>query len=655
MKYFSAILSIVVITGSFAQDRETDSLRHCVATQTDTLRINSMVKLAQRLRSKSPDEAEGLFKQALADAERLDHWKGKVRVHNSIGILYGIRGDYPMALDHFKQGLLINEERHFNTGLADSYSNMGIVYKRIGNYPLSLQHYRQALEIYQRINDYKGIAAVYQNMAVLHDLMNELEQSYQLYRKAYAIEDSLQNKRGMAIVTGNIGIYHMNKKQFSAADEHFRLYLQLAHELQDKGYVSDALQNLGNSQAQQGNATAAMDLFTESLAIAVEMGNRQSLSTLHYSLGDLELQKKNYAKALEHATTSLKYAENLSSIQHIMSAQLLLSRVVEASGNHQLALEHHKRYSAWKDSLLNDEKVRQFKAQQVQFEVMEKDNALASQRTALALLTRDVEWKQRWLMLLIGFLVMSVVALVLVIIQVRHRKRSNELLTRKNQLILEQKREIETLNTDLEKRMLRAQMNPHFIFNALSSIQHFITLNDKSSALRYLSRFSHLLRQVLETSIDGTVILAEEIELLRIYLELESLRFDGSFSFELGVDPSLDPSAIEVPVLLYQPFIENAVLHGLVAKEGEKKLSVRFGDDGEQVTCTIIDNGIGREAAAQRRGHREQPSRGLSVTAKRLALLEKNRNVKTDIIINDLVDPEGNPAGTQVDIKLPKS
>jgi LytS/YehU family sensor histidine kinase len=205
--------------------------------------------------------------------------------------------------------------------------------------------------------------------------------------------------------------------------------------------------------------------------------------------------------------------------------------------------------------------------------------------------------------------------------------------------------------------MLRAQMNPHFIFNSINSIQHFITTNDKVSALKFLTKFSTLLRQVLETSTTVNVLLAEEIRLLELYIQLEALRFDGAFSYTISIDENLAVDEYEVPILLVQPFVENAILHGLLTKPGNKHLSIRFMESGQRIRCVVEDNGIGREAAAQEKIRRglTQTSRGLSVTEQRLALLEKNLDYKTLVQFEDLKDESGNPAGTRVTIHIPKT
>lgn len=206
---------------------------------------------------------------------------------------------------------------------------------------------------------------------------------------------------------------------------------------------------------------------------------------------------------------------------------------------------------------------------------------------------------------------------------------------------------------------LRAQMNPHFIFNSLSSIQHLVLKSDTPGALKYLSKFSQLMRSTLESSIEKNVTLAEEIKLLETYLDLESLRFDDSFTYEIKVEKHLNTQLLEVPLLIIQPFVENAILHGLLhKKEGEKKLIVSFSEDETHIIATIEDNGIGRKASKKLYEENARPgkiSRGMELTEKRIEIFKTHSDKAGYFAIEDLADASGNPAGTKVIIKIPKN
>ncbi len=202
---------------------------------------------------------------------------------------------------------------------------------------------------------------------------------------------------------------------------------------------------------------------------------------------------------------------------------------------------------------------------------------------------------------------------------------------------------------------LRAQINPHFIFNSLGSIQHLISTNNKASALKYLSKFSRFTRNVLEYSIEPDILLSEEIKMLKDYLELESLRFNGSFNYSINLDPDINPDAIEVPLLVIQPFVENAIIHGFLhKKEGAKALGINFLKEDNYLICEIDDNGVGRNFHQENNsiGKGRKKSRGLKVTAERLDMFNQLTEESSNIRIIDKKSEDGQSLGTKVIIKI---
>jgi hypothetical protein len=225
-------------------------------------------------------------------------------------------------------------------------------------------------------------------------------------------------------------------------------------------------------------------------------------------------------------------------------------------------------------------------------------------------------------------------------------------LSYKLRLITIEKMKIERETNHVKMSALRAQMNPHFIFNSLNSIQHLISKSDKVNALKYLTKFSTLLRQILESSIHVNIPLKNEIELLKIYLDLESMRFDHSFQYQITVDDSLDVHNLELPILLLQPYVENAINHGLLPKpDGDKKLTISFTDHSHFVQCVIQDTGIGRQASIERKKNLKitRPSRGLALSQQRLKLMNEDGR------LNDMITILDSENGTTVEIKIPKT
>lgn len=198
---------------------------------------------------------------------------------------------------------------------------------------------------------------------------------------------------------------------------------------------------------------------------------------------------------------------------------------------------------------------------------------------------------------------------------------------------------------------LRSVMNPHFLFNSLNSIQYFIAKNEREQALNYLSLFSKLIRLILNSSVNNSHTLNDEISILKFYVDLEMLRFENKFKTEFYIDDELDLEGIEIPSLILQPYVENAILHGLYNKSTpDGLLSISFTlTDNEQLLVTVEDNGVGREMAKQiKSANQMHRSVGMLVTQERLELINNNNDLS--VKITDKIHPDGTPAGTKVEV-----
>lgn len=229
--------------------------------------------------------------------------------------------------------------------------------------------------------------------------------------------------------------------------------------------------------------------------------------------------------------------------------------------------------------------------------------------------------------------------------------QSSEELEKINTALNEQQQEIEMINLALRSQLLKAQLDPHFMYNALNSIQYFIMQHDSSSAIGYLSKFSKLMRQVLENSVNETVSISDEIKALTYYMDLERMRFNNSFSYIVDIDENIDPENTEIPSMLLQPYIENAIIHGMrtIKENGIIKLLVMLQADA--VLCIVEDNGKGRKAENEYQVLRNHKSRATEATLNRIALLQSGAGIVTI----DLTDANGTPTGTRVEIKIPLS
>lgn len=210
--------------------------------------------------------------------------------------------------------------------------------------------------------------------------------------------------------------------------------------------------------------------------------------------------------------------------------------------------------------------------------------------------------------------------------------------------------------SNAELKALRSQMNPHFVFNAINSVQYFMTTNDPVSSQKYLSKFAKLIRYVVDNSKPAAIPLNKELEALRLYLDLETLRFENKFDYVIELSDEVDVEKVQIPSMLIQPFVENAIWHGLMHKETKGTIRIGIEYKEKALLCVIEDNGIGRKRSAEinraKNGdvHR---SVGMSITKERLDIINLKHNSHLTMTITDMEDDKGNSTGTRVELNLP--
>lgn len=271
--------------------------------------------------------------------------------------------------------------------------------------------------------------------------------------------------------------------------------------------------------------------------------------------------------------------------------------------------------------------------------LIDKNNRIAQKTLTLPIIMEPPLWKTLWFRLLVIATVAGV-ALTFLLVAVRNARR---------------KAAFNKELANMELISLRAQMNPHFIFNSLNSIRHQIITKKNDEAEKYLVKFSRLVRWILENSDAHYILLRDEINALRLYLELESKRFDDKFEYHLNIDPEIEPAKLKVPAIIVQPFVENAIWHGLMQKRKPGIVRVDFAMSETNLIIRITDDGIGRDKARELKSKTGQNrnSMGVKITASRLAAIEKRYNISCSASIEDLKNENDEPLGTRVILTLP--
>jgi hypothetical protein len=393
---------------------------------------------------------------------------------------------------------------------------------------------------------------------------------------------------------------------------------------------------------------SALTIFLKPIDQLRRENDRWDLMRLLLDVAKAYEKKKENKTALPFALESFAISKEAKAKPFILEAYWILSRIYSNLNKKDSAYFFLQLYTSLKDSIANDrflwrlanyKKLIDFKNKNDRITLLDHENKI-----------KEVQLKQeaklKWILVagliiaaLSGFMIFKNLAL----------KRKNENLESKNR-----QAELQHHVTELKMQALRAQMNPHFIFNCLNSINRFILKSETEEASNYLTKFSRLIRMVLTFSNQNFIPLEDELEMLCLYLDMEKLRFKDAFDYSILFTNSIDAGYVFVPPLLLQPFAENAIWHGLMHKKGNGHLKIELNIDGKILTCKVTDNGIGRNKAAEIKSKsiEQKKSMGLQITSQRLALLNKNNSDVAMFHVEDIVDQEGNAGGTRVILQV---
>jgi len=312
----------------------------------------------------------------------------------------------------------------------------------------------------------------------------------------------------------------------------------------------------------------------------------------------------------------------------MIHSEKLLSDIYSALNNPTESLVHYKEYIIAKDSLNNEENNKKFLRAEMNFEYQKREALLLEQNKRQSQFT--------WFAIIGGLLFLGLIFVTYNRLQIKRR------LTLQKEV------------AEYEQKALHLQMNPHFVFNCLGSISSFIVQNGTDSAIKYLSKFSKLMRLTLEYSKGSLIPIDKEIESLQNYLELEQLRFNNKFEFRIHTSSAIEDD-MALPPLLVQPFVENAILHGIVPKEGDGRIEVNFNVINNQLICTITDDGIGftKSQAIKENSVKAHQSMALEITKKRLEMMESSTQQKAHVTMEEVYNIDNHIIGTKIVITLP--
>ena len=717
-KQILIFITQVFCIACFAQTETIDRLKKILPLLKDTARIDCLNELGSEFsdrywsKSKYQQTDTALFYtlQAQNESQQLHYLKGIGKALLNISVIEEEHGNFKAAEDYIRKALPILLKENLQAEYHRGSVFLGWILHNRGFLEQSIVIYKHELPYYESIKDSEHIAAICRVIARAYDFQGNSENAFTYFQKDFAIQKKSQDawgKRSSATLKAAVylaagdtanAVFYYKQAAFVSLNQHIMLgsyhsYMAVAYSLQKK-YDSALLQIRENITEIQSSKT---DSLYRKVAL---MGNYNQLIGLFFSLKQFDSAivyyreplrffkkgdavgalmallktvaatyhaKSQNSNALYYTNQLLAYAQRAGARRIVRDGYQLLWQIYADEHKANLADNYHIKYMLLNDSLQNDKYISQAAAWQAINDINMKEVKYATQlkineeRNKAKIKIIDNE-KKIQLYVFISAIVLISLFTMLIIRNYRLKRKKDQLqlmMTEGNISLEKQKREQEIAQlhqqkTELELQALRAQMNPHFIFNCLSSINRFILINKTEEASDYLTKFSRLIRMALHNSEKSFISLESEIEALRLYLDLERLRFKDSFNYSITFVNTIDLSSVFIPPMLVQPFAENAIWHGLMHKQGTGCLDITLSIEEKVLSCIITDNGIGRDKAAliNTKSAEKNKSMGVQITAERLALLSRNENNQAIFNIDDLTDNEGNACGTKVILKM---
>jgi tetratricopeptide (TPR) repeat protein len=558
------------------------------------------------------------------DEKDLDY---EAECYNKWGISNCFQGKNKKAVEYFEKALVINKELNDSASISNSYENMGIVYKDLAEFDKALKYQMNSLKIREKIA-HPRLVNTYANIAIIYKTMEdyEMEGKYIMLALKKVKEGQDNNPSNIAIIYNQLGGYCNRKQNIDSSIYCYEKVVEFSEKAGWKRGIAVGKGNLAELHSDNGNYPLAIAMHRDVLNLSIEIEDCMGIAEECTYLAALYETIDRLDSALYYSTLGLEKAYNCNLGKDKLNLLKQHSLNLESKGDIHGALEYYKRFHQLSDSLFNSEKQTIVSDLETKYQTEKKE-------TEIKQLSTENELKSQRIKFAIAAIIAIAVAAGFVIF-----------------LLIMRRRKIRAEQEQLKQQLFRSQMNPHFMFNALASIQSFLYKNEAKKAASYLGNFSSLTRSILINSTKEEISLDEEIATLKNYIELERMRLKDAFDYDINFDEDLETEFIKIPPMLIQPFVENAIKHGLKEKKEGGKLSVSFTDKGDNLQVQVVDNGVGIDHSKKeiKNGHK---SMALSIFNHRIKIIRKKSKGLPLPQIKDL--SVESKQGTLVEIHLP--
>ena len=586
-----------------------------------------------------------------AQTKLIDSLTDWIKMHPAIDSQYIItlhrisyrlsENDVKKSFAYYEKVVALSDSLDFTYGKSLAQINLGILLYNSANFDASNKAFFRAIDYAEACGAIRLKAVSLNNIGDNFKTLKDFERSRKYARQAIDINTRIQSWRGVAINYELLQQSDLEEKLYDQAKSHLILGIPFAIRSADSYALSQFYLGFGKLKAIDNNTDSAIWYFTEAMhqaRLQDDLRNQFQVYVAEASyLKNIPVRKK-----IILLDSALKIASKTSYMEGISKAAEQLSMAYDEAANKDSSLFYYRMYRKSADSLFSENNKRNVIIKESEWMIKRKEIENKHLLELSQLQHKDLAIKN-------SLLIAVLISLLLAIIIGFFIYRNADAKEKRSEATLKQK------IAEIKMQVLRTQMNPHFIFNSLNGIENFMMQNEKRLASDYLNKFTRLIRTILDSSLNELIPVAKDIEALQLYIDLQQLRFNNKFTYTSCVNPQIVDGDYKVPSLIIQPFVENAIEHGIAHSERtDCTLSVTAAINGSHLLYVIEDNGIGRQQAAEynKQNKRQHKSLGIAITEDRISIFNGTEKGASDIVITDLYDSNNQPCGTRVDVKI---
>ncbi len=549
--------------------------------------------------------------------------------------------DIHRSFFYYEKVMYYSDSLKFIYGKSLAQINLGILLNASANFDASNKAYFKAIDYADGCGALRLKAVSLNNIGENLQILKDFSKCRKYTYEAILINKKLKAWRGVAINYELLQKCDLKEKLYKNAKNNLQLGLPFADKAAESYIYAQYFTGFGKLMAVENKTDSAIMYFSKAMDQARQQGDLRNEFLCFLARAEYLKNLPNHNKIIL-LDSALAIARQTSYLEDVAKAAEQLSNLYQEMKLKDSSMLYYRIYRTAADSLFSENNKRNVIINESEWRIKKKEIENTQLTTLSGLQHKDLAIKNILLIVVFLSLILSIAIAFFIY------KNSN-IEKRRTEAALKQK------IAEIQMQVLRAQMNPHFIFNSLNSIENFMMQNEKRLASDYLNKFTRLIRTILDSSLNELIPISKDMETLQLYIDLQQLRFNNKFTYITYIQPQILNGDYKVPSLIIQPFVENAIEHGIAHSERtDLTLSVTANLQNKYIVYTIKDNGIGRiqSATYNKQNKRHHKSVGLAITADRIHIFNGLASTNEDITINDLYDANKKPAGTSITVKI---